>query len=326
MGMGFGELELIKRLKMEGYLPAKGSVVEIGAQQLNDSFIEATGEIEKVKAVFGVNGAAPPFLRMCARDPDDALHGSPLSRDLWTWLGFDYASIDIDGTPGSLPLDLNFDDVPAGAIGKYCLVTNFGTTEHTVNQMQAFKIIHDLTAVEGVMLHNVPMGGMFSHGLISYNPKFFWKLARANGYKIVFMTLSTNAGLRPLTDDIVAELAKADSSLPARVCDYRSSECAIIAAFQKQFDEPFVPPLDVNEGATTEHPTLQSRYWTIFQSNPFAIREANVHQREEAIFDREQALARRERAVEGIESRYRFPDARAFLIRKLRGIFASQSR
>ena len=75
------------------------------------------------------------------------------------------------------------DQVPEGCRGKYRLVTNYGTTEHVANQLNAFKIIHDLTAVGGLMVHSVPAQGMFCHGLVNYNPKFFWMLARSNGYK-----------------------------------------------------------------------------------------------------------------------------------------------
>ena len=71
---------------------------------------------------------------------------APPARHFWQWLGFEYAAIDIDGSPGSIPLDLNYDRIPTQAKGKYGLVSNFGTTEHVANQLNAFEIIHDLTA------------------------------------------------------------------------------------------------------------------------------------------------------------------------------------
>jgi hypothetical protein len=76
----------------------------------------------------------------------------------------------------SRELDLNFDGngIPTEHKGKYSLVTNFGTTEHVTNQLNAFKVIHDLTMPNGVMIHEVPAQGMFNHGLVNYNPKFFW--------------------------------------------------------------------------------------------------------------------------------------------------------
>jgi hypothetical protein len=50
----------------------------------------------------------------------------------------------IDGSLGSIPLDLNFDSIQTRHKGKYSLVTNFGTTEHVANQLNAFKIIRRL--------------------------------------------------------------------------------------------------------------------------------------------------------------------------------------
>jgi hypothetical protein len=40
------------------------------------------------------------------------------------------------------------------------------------------------------MIHNVPTQGLFMHGLVNYNPKFFWMLARSNGYKWLHMCSS----------------------------------------------------------------------------------------------------------------------------------------
>jgi hypothetical protein len=77
-------------------------------------------------------------------------------------------------------LDLNYDEVPAENRGRYDLVTNFGTTEHVVNQLNAFKIIHDLTAPGGVMIHELPAQGQIDHGFFAYNPKFFHKLELSN--------------------------------------------------------------------------------------------------------------------------------------------------
>ena len=297
MGMGSGELQLIKELRTAGYIPDRGAIVEIGAQQLNHSFLARRGAIAEIGALFTAESSPPSFGRSANSTAENNLEGAPLAREFWRWLGFDYASIDIDGTPGSIPLDLNFDKVPDTAAGRFALVTNFGTTEHIANQLQAFKIIHDLAAVDGIMLHNVPMAGMLSHGFIAYNPRFFWSLARANGYRIVFMTLSRSEGAEPLPATISTEMAKHDPSLSLRFDDYRSTECSVLIALQKIFDAPFVPPLDVPEGAVTDHIALQSRYWSIFRPDPFAKRETDLLARKASIYDREQALAVAEEAL-----------------------------
>ena len=174
MGLCTADLDLIHRLKNEGYFSGNANnIVEIGAQQIGNDVLRVPRFIEKLGLTFGVT---TPFDLAKPIQSQVLLHGAeqlspeaPLARDLWNWLGFEYASIDIDGSPGSIPLDLNYDSIPDEHVGKYQLVTNFGTTEHVANQLNAFKIIHDLTAVGGVMMHHLPAQGMINHGLVNYN-------------------------------------------------------------------------------------------------------------------------------------------------------------
>ena len=46
-------------------------------------------------------------------------------------------------------------------------------------------MIHDLTRHGGIMVHALPAQGMMNHGLVNYNFKFFWMLARSNGYTFI---------------------------------------------------------------------------------------------------------------------------------------------
>jgi hypothetical protein len=143
-------------------------------------------------------------------------------------------------------------------------VTNFGTTEHIVNQLNAFKAIHDLAMVGGVMVHNLPCGQP-DHGLFGYNQRFFWALGRANDYRIVHMQMDGES---------------------------------IHIALQKQHDMPFIPPLDVDNQAATDSPILKERYWTIFDKKAIDkiaySREADIRHRERAVYERELAFERRD--------------------------------
>ena len=225
---------------------------------------------------------------------------APGSAAFWRWLGFAYASIDIDGSPGAIPLDLNCDDAPPEARGRYDIVVNAGTTEHVANQVNAFKVIHDLTRVGGVMIHHVPAQGMANHGLVNYNPKFFWMLGRGNGYDIVHFAFNGAGHSREMPDDIVAESLKfggdASSGGP-----YRMADASIVIAMRKRFDVAFAAPIDVNTGARTADARLRDRYWTVFEPQAFETmegvlrREAALHAREQRVYEREQAVARRER-------------------------------
>jgi SAM-dependent methyltransferase len=98
-------------------------------------------------------------------------------------LGMSYACVDLDPSFNSIALDLNFDGAPAEHRGRYDLVTNHGTSEHIMNQLNVFQVMHDFTKPGGLMLHAVPFTVHLEHGFFNYQPNFFDALARYNGYK-----------------------------------------------------------------------------------------------------------------------------------------------
>jgi hypothetical protein len=292
--MGASTLPLLMALKRRGYIANGSAVIEIGAQQLDESFLKARNDIAATGRSFGVTDPPPAFAWTGPRSDINVLAGAPLAREFWTWLGLSYASIDIDGSPGSIPLDLNYDEVPTEFIGKYDVVTNFGTTEHVVNQLQSFKIIHDLATPGGLMLHVLPNSGDLNHGLVSYNPKFFWLLGRSNGYKIAFMTMGQS---RPeaLPNDLVEFLTLYEPQAQSDFAAFRMPATSIVVALQKVFDMPFVAPLDVQTGTTTEHAALRERYWSVLKPDAsFQARERDLLARISEVYDREQFLAANE--------------------------------
>src|SRR4051794_26282639 len=136
MGAGSIDLLAILKLRKRGLLPDNFSIAEIGAQQLSNSALRDGYIVNAFAEAFNV----PPRSFHAASGktdttgvetlPDDA----PFARDFWEWLGCTYMAADVDTSPHTIPLDLNFDDVPLEHRGKYHLVTNFGTTEHIANQ------------------------------------------------------------------------------------------------------------------------------------------------------------------------------------------------
>jgi hypothetical protein len=110
------------------------------------------------------------------------------AKDWMEHQGFEYTSIDFDGKFGALKLDLNvatWSDVPGQP---FDIVTNHGTTEHIFNQSRVFRLMHDLTKVEGMMIHAVPTPKFGpSHGFYFYDETIFDDLKYANNYQILEM-------------------------------------------------------------------------------------------------------------------------------------------
>ena len=247
--------------------------MEIGAQQLANSFLSAPDRITYLGKQFGIDR---PFSLASAK-PSHIVHGdlehlnadAPFARDFWLWLGFDYGAIDIDGSPGSIGLDLNYDSVPPEVKGKYDLVTNFGTTEHVANQLNAFEVIHDLTSHRGIMLHELPAQGMLNHGLVNYNFKFFWMLARSNGYRFIHAAFGHSREPYSLPDDIVDFLNSTVPGAGDTAREFKARDAGILVVMQKVFDIAYVPPIDVPTGTQTEIESLKRRYWTVFEPDAF---------------------------------------------------------
>lgn len=222
--------------------------MEIGAQQLNATVTSSRELLERLGRHFGAKGPcpvpeSPPPAGSASRTLDPA---APFARDFWGWLGFEYAAIDVDGSPGSLPLDLNLAEVPAESRAKFDLVTNFGTTEHVINQMNAFAVIHDLVKPGGLMLHNLPAQGHFNHGLVNYTPKFFWALARSNGYRWLHVNFFWEQPGYAFPENFLEQLREYVPDVDQRLQGWQTFDCSIAVVFQKVLDAPFVVPTDAD--------------------------------------------------------------------------------
>jgi hypothetical protein len=292
MGINRLDLELILRLRRDGYIRDNARVIELGAQQLARVAIESKDILRELGERFGTKGElclptseAAPVYEWSEEKLDPA---APRARAMWVWLGFSYAAIDIDGSPESIPLDLNFDDVPKSQKNAYDLVTNYGTTEHVANQMNAFKIAHDLAAEGGVMIHHLPCQGNLNHGLINYSPKFFWKLARSNDYRWLHFNYLVSGESYPVPTNLIDSIREFSPDIDERMngrpaptwCRFsilgralcrrkkpvgvRNS--ALMVAFQKPRSAPYVPPIDVPNETWTTNKKLLERYPGVFKT------------------------------------------------------------
>lgn len=173
MGIGPQILELYRQLKILGALDGVSKVIELGSQ---DFWCPSEKLLRSLFAAF--NKPVPT-----AELTHTSNSKQKPARLLYEGLGLEYAYVDVDGRNGALALDLNFDPTPSEHIGRYCLVTNHGTSEHLVNQYNVFNMVHDFTRVGGLMVHAVPFTVHVNHGFFNYQPNFFECLARYNSYE-----------------------------------------------------------------------------------------------------------------------------------------------
>jgi hypothetical protein len=123
--------------------------------------------------------------------------------DLFARAGMRYRAIDITAYgPETIAMDLNVQSLPFWRRRRYDLVTNCGTTEHILNQLNAFKLIHDACKVGGLMYHGLPLAGDYTHGLVAYRPRFFRLLAGNNGYEVVAFWGWADNEILPYEEDL----------------------------------------------------------------------------------------------------------------------------
>jgi hypothetical protein len=80
---------------------------------------------------------------------------------------------------------------------------------------------------------------------------------------------------------------------------YTMPVTSVVVALQKVFDTPFVAPLDVPTGTTTEHASLRERYWSVLKPDlSFQARERDLLARIREVYNREQSLAAKEADIE----------------------------
>ncbi len=146
-----------------------------------DSFIEAAGELKGKKIIelgdqmfffkewFVYEGVQIKFFKNYC--------------DL---IGVQHTSIDIHGGNGVLPLDFQ-NEVPYLMKGRYDILTNFGFVEHVPDQYAAWKNIHDLVKVGGIIINELPgqPDFPFHQSFPYFTTTFFERFADLTGCEIL---------------------------------------------------------------------------------------------------------------------------------------------
>jgi hypothetical protein len=192
MGFNPGLLDMVGEWARDYGIRPGAKMLDIGASELFCS-----DDPESLNRLLAHFGAAPYAADELARMANRALAG-----DLFERAGLSYEAVDISSYPRTMVIDLNRGHLPFWKRGRYDLVMNCGTTEHVLNQLNAFRLIHDACKVGGVMYHGVPMAGDYNHGFINYHPRFFRDLASANYYEVLDFWGWASEESAPLKEDL----------------------------------------------------------------------------------------------------------------------------
>ena len=182
MGITLKKLQYLSKI---GVLPAGAHVLDIGSSNL---YTADPAQLNELADGFG-RRLKPAFVERIAAG--SAYDGSGVSRnesfvgELLENLGLRYLALDIANGYGTRIFDLNAEALPDNLRGTFDTVLNFGTTEHVVNQLNSFRVIHDAVKVGGHIVHQLPTTGFIDHGYFCYTPRFFFDLSGHNEYEVV---------------------------------------------------------------------------------------------------------------------------------------------
>jgi hypothetical protein len=145
-----------------------------------------------------------------------------------------YLSVDGASRPRGFRKDMNY-YFEIGQLFDY--VVNNGTSEHVFNQANVYRLLHDHTAVGGVMIHLTPGLGWLDHGLFHAQPGFFFDLARANDYLIAHVEL-----LASQSKGAFAEFKSNAEVRPAVLANKLLQYSMVCAALVRTSSQPFKIP------------------------------------------------------------------------------------
>jgi hypothetical protein len=185
--MGCG-IEFLKWLSDTEKLPPRGRVLDIGESCL----LAATAA--DIRYVLGRHGCTLPDDAV-GRVADEFAYRSNLAGhptiptlflgDVLKLTEVEYVSFDVVSARHADRFDLNVHSLARDRRNWFDLVVNFGTTEHLMNQFNAYKVMHEACAPGGFMFHQLPSTGYINHGYFCYNALMFQELAAANGYELL---------------------------------------------------------------------------------------------------------------------------------------------
>ena len=251
------KLELFQTL---GAMQARSNVLDIGSSNLYSATEDA---LHRFISYYGNDVPRDGIDQFVERISKGSTYGpaggtnESFAGELLERAGLKYLSLDIADGYRTKIFDLNRRALEQALHGTFDTVINCGTTEHVLNQINAFNVIHDATKVGGYMIHELPSLGYVDHGYVRYTPQFFFDLAAYNGYDIVLFEYqgplegkNIYSALKSYAQHF-ASVSKAIRSAPEQLASVSPSDISVLVVFQKKKDERFVTPVETRTSVGT---------------------------------------------------------------------------
>jgi hypothetical protein len=206
-----------------------------------------------------------------AYDPSSGGINGSFVGELFEKAGITYNAIDIADGYRTTIVDLNHDAAPPEFAGRFDLVLNFGTTEHLLNQYNAFKVMHDSTKVGGYIVNSLPCVGYSNHGYFTYTPRCMFDLAGYNEYEVVGFWFEGPGG----SNDLFAPIRDYRSYFPAlattlteqgetevgrKIADLALPDIGLLIVYRKVKSRPFAGALERSTSVGTVPTSVTDGY------------------------------------------------------------------
>ena len=250
MGMSLDALDRLQAMKL---LPAGASVLDIGSSNLYSATPEGLRHF--LSQYDSVEVGDYEFIERLAKGskygPDGVANESFVG-ELLEQAGMRYLSFDIADGYKTQIFDLNRDVLEERLHGAFDTVINSGTTEHVLNQLNAFRVVHDAVKRDGHMVHVLPCVGYVDHGFFTYTPRVFFDIAGYNDYELVcFEYQGPNQGkdLYSIVRDYKSNFPRLSATLEAAntaLTSFRAPDIAAFVVFRKKRDARFCTPMEIS--------------------------------------------------------------------------------
>jgi hypothetical protein len=203
VGIAYSFIRKIDELGL--FRPGGMSILDIGSSNLYSATQEDIKQFLRKYASPPVDGIDEFSARLAGGSGYDPILGGrneSFVGELFEKAGMQYRSLDIASGYRTTILDLNHAALPSALRNGFDLVLNFGTTEHILNQLNCFKVIHDATKVGGFIYHSLPAVGYVDHGYVTYTGRCFFDVAGYNEYELTACWFEGPGGHNSIFDSL----------------------------------------------------------------------------------------------------------------------------